>query len=64
MQMNKEAAPDFSDQEHLEDFERMLSHARELDTGSYRVLSYEHFFRLPSLEQQALYDDLVMLQHA
>ena len=62
--MNTDAVPDASEQEHLEDFKHMLRHAAVLDTGSYRVLSYECFFQLPGLEQQMLYDDLVMLQHA
>jgi hypothetical protein len=61
--MNTDAMPDVSDQEHLEDFECMLKHATTADAGSYRILSYENFFQLPPLEQQALYDDLVLLQH-
>ena len=60
--MNTDAQPDASDQEHLEEFQCMLKHAEEHDTGSYRVLSYQEFFQLPSLEQQALYDDLVLLK--
>ena len=62
--MNTDAVPDISDQEHFDDFKCMLKHAVELDTGSYHILSYDNFFQLPSLEQQVLYDNLVMLRHA
>jgi len=61
--MTTDSLPDVSDQEHLDDFECMLEHTKKPDTGSYRVMSYEHFFQLPSSEQQVLYDDLVILQH-
>lgn len=40
----------------------MLEYAKEHDAGSYRVLSYENFFQLPSPDRQALYDDVVVLK--